>query len=663
MVITIKDRCRVCFTCVRECPAKAIRIEHGQAEIIVGRCIGCGNCVKVCSQKAKIAVSSINEVNTLLKSEQRVAACIAPSFPAEFQEVEYKKFVGMVRMLGFDYVTEVAFGAELVARKIRELLADTNDNRYISTSCPAVFGYVTRYFPELIDNLIPVVSPMVATARALRVLYGDDLKIVFFGPCIAKKSEGYSAELEGEINAVLTFEELDYLFENFSIINGNTSIYSAPESDFDPPHAQRGNLFPLGRGLLETAHIKEDLITGEVVSASGRKNFKDAIMEFSSGDADAKFLDLLCCDGCIMGPGMTTKAPLFRRRSMVSKYTRKAIRSRNPDKWVYYMDKFRNLDLSRTFSAFDQRMQVPNEERIQRILENIGKHTPDDELNCGACGYPTCREHAIAIDQGLAETEMCLPYSIETLHSAIQELGVSNQKLADTREALIQSEKMASMGQLAAGIAHEINNPLGVVLMYAHLLLEELEKNAEHREDLEMIVSHADRAKKIVADLLNFARENKVVYKEVNIAKLIQDCLKSLTISDTICVNTNFDQLSVTKAYFDREQMMQVFINLLTNALTAMPDGGELKITARDDDSRIYFEVSDTGSGIPVEIRKRIFDPFFTTKKTGEGTGLGLAIIYGIVKMHRGDVTVKSNNDINEGPTGTTFTVSLPKKF
>jgi signal transduction histidine kinase/ferredoxin len=662
MVTTVKDRCRVCFTCVRECPAKAIRIDHGQAEVIAGRCIGCGNCVKVCSQKAKVAISSIVEVNDMLKSESNVAACIAPSFAAEFSEMDYQKFVGMVRKLGFTYVNEVAFGAELVARGIREELALTKSKRYISTSCPAVFGYVKRYHPELLDALIPIVSPMVATARALRQLYGDDLKIVFVGPCIAKKSEAYSPELEGEIDEVLTFEELNHMFENYSITNGNSSIDSAEPSEFDPPHSKRGNLFPIGRGLLETAHIHEDLLTGEVISASGKRDFKEAIVEFGSGDTDAVFLDILCCDGCIMGPGMTTNDSLFRRRTLISKFAQRVVKARNPDKWIYYMDKFRDLDLSRDFTQFDQRMKIPDEKKIAEILKRMGKNSSDDELNCGACGYLTCREHAIAIEQGLAENEMCLPYTIEKLHNTIAELGVSNKQLANTREALIQSEKMASMGQLAAGIAHEINNPLGVVLMYAHLLMEEIQGNVENKADLQMIVEHADRAKKIVSDLLNFARESKVVINTVNIPDMLQSCVNSVQRPANIEIHVDTTGLTEKNAMFDREQMIQVFTNLMNNAITAMPGGGEINVKTNDKDDVIVFDVSDTGTGIPKNILPRIFDPFFTTKKAGEGTGLGLAIIYGIMKMHRGNITVKSNDDPKSGPTGTTFTVSLPKR-
>ena len=664
LISTIKDRCRVCYTCVRECPAKAIRIVGGQAEIIPERCIGCGNCVKVCSQKAKQVISSIPDVKKLLKSSEKIAALIAPSFPAEFYEIDYREFIGTIRAMGFKYVFEVAFGADLVAYKTKELVATSNGKRYISTPCPAVFEFVKRYHPELIKNLAPIVSPMVATARTVKKLYGDDLKIVFIGPCIAKKGEAYSDELKGEIDQVLTFNELHYLIEDFSISNGKSDKpYSIQPSDFDPPYAYRGSLFPISRGLLEAANIHEDLVNNEVISANGKSIFIDAILEFSSGEGDAKFLDVLCCDGCIMGAGMTTTAPLFRRRALVSDHVKKLLSTRNPEEWHQYLDKLKDLDLSRTFTPYDQRITSPSEAEIKKILAKMGKFKPEDELNCGACGYDTCREHAIAIYKGLAETEMCLPYTIEKLHKTIEELGVSNKQLEDTREALIQSEKMASMGQLAAGIAHEINNPLGVVLMYAHLLLEEIDakKDPDGYESLEMIAQHADRAKKIVAGLLNFARQNKVNLKTVDLTKVINNGLKGIQIPENIELKIK-NRLKDTLVDLDKDQIIQVFTNLVNNAITAMPNGGNLTIELSDDENFVIIKIADTGVGIPEENLSKIFEPFFTTKEVGKGTGLGLAIAYGIIKMHRGSIDVESNADPSCGPTGTTFTIKLPRK-
>ena len=218
---------------------------------------------------------------------------------------------------------------------------------------------------------------------------------------------------------------------------------------------------------------------------------------------------------------------------------------------------------------------MPSAEEVRRIMARMGKQNPEDELNCGACGYETCPEHAVAIYKGLAESEMCLPFTIEQLRRTVGELAVSNEKLASAREALVQSEKLATMGQLAAGIAHEINNPLGVVLMYAHILMEE-GGAPEMTEDLRMIVEQADRCKKIVAGLLHFARRNKVVRQTVNVKEMLESVLKTLCVPSNVRVEI-IDRLGdLPEADLDRDQMIQALTNLVSNAVTAMSvEGGK----------------------------------------------------------------------------------------
>ncbi len=656
LVSTIKERCRVCYTCVRECPAKAIRIADGQAEVIPGRCIGCGNCVRVCSQNAKQVLDSVDRVRALLAGTDPVAACVAPSFPAEFIEYPYRRFVGMVRALGFDHVNEVAFGADLVADRYRRLLERDREKRYIATSCPAVVAFVERYHPDLVDSLAPIVSPMVAVARALHELHGENLKIVFVGPCVAKKGEAASINLPEEVDAALTFIELERMFEEAELDAGTVEA-----SDFDPPHAGAGALFAISRGLLQAASIDEDLMTGEVVAADGRSGFVEAIKEFESGDLDARLLEILACNGCIMGPGTSCKAPLFSRRSRVSQHVRRTMAARDADACRAQMERLVDLDLSRTFTANDQRIPVPFGDEIEQIMARMGKFRPEDELNCGACGYDTCREHAVAIFKGLAENEMCLPHTIERLGQTVRELAVSHEQLASAQEALMQSEKLASMGQLAAGIAHEVNNPLGVVLMYAHLLLEEAPGESEMREDLGTLAREADRCKKIVSGLLNFARQTRVVLQPADIAELAGKCMLALQAPDSVTVNVERSGED-TVAEVDADQITQVLTNLVTNAFAAMSDdGGDVTVRVEGGDEDVRLVVADSGHGIPQENLNKIFEPFFTTKQMGKGTGLGLAVTYGIVKMHRGDVSVESNADPDAGPTGTTFTVSLPR--
>jgi signal transduction histidine kinase/iron only hydrogenase large subunit-like protein len=640
---------------VRECPAKAIRIQQGKAEVLPERCVGCGNCVKVCNMQAKEVLGSIAPVQALLAGADRVCAMVAPSFPAEFTDIEPRTLTGMLRNLGFDCVADVSFGADLVAERYRRLLEENPGGRYIAVNCPALVMYVEKYHPALVPFLAPVVSPMVAAARVMRRLHGDDLKVVFVGPCIAKKAECDDESLEGEIDAVLTFAELRTMFAGSGITPD-----SAEPGDFDPPHSGLGILFPIASGMLQAADIEEDLAAGEVVNASGRQAFVDALDELDTGGMDLRLLEILCCNGCVMGAGMTTRDQRFRRRSNVSAYARDHLAHMNFSRWHVAMERFRGLDLSRGFTPDDMRMKRPSPGELEPILERLGKSRPEDELNCGACGYSTCRDHAVAIYDGLAETEMCLPATIDQLRSALADLASSHSELESAREALQHAEKMATMGQLAAGIAHEVNNPLGIVLMYSHMLLEDCRAGSPEGEDLRMIAEQADRCRKIVSGLLDFARQNKVLHQLTDLRELASRCLSMVTIPEGVQASVE-DRTADPMAEVDPDQMTQVVTNLLSNSIAAMEGGGRLTVILEGDERSVHVSVADTGTGIPVHIRDRIFEPFFTTKSIGRGTGLGLAVTYGIVKMHRGAVAVESNADPAAGPTGTTMRVTVPR--
>ncbi len=656
LVTTIKERCRVCYTCVRECPAKAIRVADGQAEVMVERCIGCGNCVQVCGQHAKKVYDSIPQVEALLDSADRVAAIVAPSFPASFVDWEHTQVTGLMRGLGFDYVFEVAFGADLVAERYRDLLQRDDDRRYIATSCPAIVAYIRHYYPELTSALAPIVSPMTAMARVVHRDHGDDVKVVFIGPCIAKKEESAASEM-ADVDAALTFEEVQQMARDRNLTKANVDT-----SDFDPPYGGLGALFPISRGLIQSARLQEDLTRDDIISTDGRLGFVEAVKEFDAGHCKPRLLEVLACQGCIMGPGIPNGEPLFRRRHRVSKYVRNRLETTDLEDWHREVERFADLDLSQSYVPDDQRLPDPTDEQLDAILAELGKKCVEDELNCGACGYETCREHAVAIYKGLAENEMCLPFMIEKLRETVESLAQSKEKLAQTQETLMHAEKLASMGQLAAGIAHELNNPLGVILMYAHLVLEDYGvEDKEMRDDLQMLAQQADRCKNIVAGLLHFARQHKTALILVDIRRFIEDTLKLMTIPSSINVTIKHEG-GPYYAQMDRDQITQVLTNLIGNAIHAMPDGGDLTVGFGGDEDELRLYVKDTGAGIPKENLKRIFEPFFSTKESGKGTGMGLAVSYGIIKMHRGNMSVVSNAEPDQGPTGTTFTVTLPRR-
>jgi len=653
LVYTIKELCRTCYTCVRECPARAIRIVGGQAEVITEKCIACGNCTKVCSQGAKVFVNTVDLVRKVLARPGKRAAIIAPSFPAEFHDVpDYQKVVGMIRALGFDYVSEVSFGADLVAHRYRNLISEAGARNYISSDCPAIVSFIRFYHPDLTPELIPVVSPMVAMARVMRKKYGDDLSLVFIGPCVAKKAE------TAEVDAAITFIELREMLEQSGISQENSGA-----SEFDPPLGGRGAIFPVTRGLLQTAGVNDDAITGNIIAAEGRIGFQEAIKEYEQGMIGGQHLELLCCEGCIMGPGMSKGGKQYNRRAQVSSYAQKKMSDLDMEEWRRNLELYDRLDLSVRYRPEDKRQLIApdDDEEVRQVLASMGKVTDKDHLNCGACGYDTCYDHAIAIIKGLAEEEMCLPYTIEKLHKSVQDLALSNAKLTTMQNALKQSEKLAHMGQLSAGIAHELNNPLGVVIMYSNILLDEAKEEDPVREDLQLIVEQAARCKKIVGGLLNFARKNQVNHQFIDIRKLTESSITGVVFPDNVRAVIE-DRTTSPDASIDSEQMTQVLTNLFRNAIDAMPDGGTLTVTLEDTPSDVVFIISDTGTGIKEEDKPKIFEPFFTTKGLGRGTGLGLATTYGIVKMHKGQIIVESNGDPAKGPTGTTFRIILPRR-
>lgn len=649
LVYTVKNLCKVCYTCVRECPVKAIRIINGQAEVIPERCIACGNCVKVCSQGAKVYRRSKAEVLEILEDNKISVACIAPSFPAEFDEIEdYRILVGMIRKLGFDRVVEVSFGADLVAAGYRKIFDKPANRPVITSDCPAVVNYIEHYHPGLVEYLAPLASPAMAVAEVVKAKYGANLNMVFIGPCIAKKAESAS------FSENLTFAELREMFGEAGICPDPVNI-----SDFDEPLSGRGSFFPVNHGLITSINRTEGFGKGEVITAEGKTRMMEAVKNFEQGELRDQHLELLCCDGCVQGPGMTRKNATFLKRKRISEYVSQKLDGLDIPNWEREIKLYSTIHLGRTFSASDQRIEEPCEEAVNEVLHSMGRREESDMLNCGACGYETCRDHAVAVVKGLAEAEMCLPFAIEKLHESVADLNISNRKLADTRQALKQSEKLASMGQVSAGIAHELNNPLGIITLYSSILRDELGEGSQLSEDISIINEQAERCKKIVGGLLNFARKNQVKPEDCNIIEFLLSSFKSVIIPPEVKLTFKHN-IADPLIRIDRDQMMQVLTNLLRNSVEAMPDGGKLCVELSEDSGDIILVIKDSGTGISEQDMEKIFTPFFTTKDVGKGTGLGLPLAYGIVKMHKGKINVASNADPGAGETGTTFTISIP---
>ena len=401
VISTIEARCRDCYKCIRNCPVKAIRVSLGHAEVVDERCIKDGRCVLVCPQDAKKIQNDLPRVQELLRGEDPVVVSLAPSFVAAFSEGTEGQIVAALKKLGFQEVRETAEGAEWVAKEHTRLLSEGRKN-IISSSCPAINALIYKYYPQYVSYLAPVVSPMIAHARLIRQEYGK-VKVVFIGPCIAKKAEVEEEEVKGEVDAVLTFEELKTWFQE-----ENISLSALEEEETGLSSVEWGRAFPVEGGLLKTASLDTGILSKEVMVITGIDRCRQFLDDLENARSSFEMVEMMSCEGgCIDGPVLQSLLSPYERRKKVIDYTEKAKMVYNPPP----EKKFISLpSFSRDFVPHPvPRPEVPEEE-IKRILSLTGKFSPQDELNCGACGYNTCREKAQAVYQGMAEAEMCIPF-------------------------------------------------------------------------------------------------------------------------------------------------------------------------------------------------------------------------------------------------------------
>ncbi len=432
-------RCTQSYACIRACPVKAIttRSKDGMPVVNHSRCIGCGSCLYVCAADAVSHISELEETVELLESDNKTAAIVDPTISGEFPDItDYRKFVEMIRKLGFDYVNEVSFGVDLVARKYHDLLTNFKGKYYLMANCPSLVSYVEKFAPELTDNLAPIVTPMTAAAKTVRKNYGKDLKVVFIGPCLSAKHEARAHEGDGYVDRVLTFKELRDLFNRFKIKESKVEY-----SDFDAPIGYHGSLYPISKGIVEASKVDDSLLDGKVITVEEKMNMMDAVDEFNDHtESLKKHFNIFYHSGCLMGPGTTDQSNKYLRRTMVVDYVHKRLRDFDKKQWEKDMAKHLEIDLGRGFERDDQRLPQPNNEQLEEILKSLGKRL-EESAACNACGFRSCQDFAASISQGLSKPEMCLNYSIKNKQDYIKTLKNNNDKLKQQQESLIDKEK------------------------------------------------------------------------------------------------------------------------------------------------------------------------------------------------------------------------------
>ena len=384
-----KSNCKNCYKCIRHCPVKAIRFSANQAHIIGNECILCGQCFVVCPQNAKEIVDSTEKVRVLLQTGDPVVVSLAPSFIANYKGIGIASMRRALLKLGFAGVEETALGATIVKNEYERMLREESRDIVISSCCHSINLLIQKYFPAELEYLADVMSPMQAHCADIKKRM-PNAKTVFIGPCVAKKDE--ADYYEGLVDAVMTFEELTRWFKEERI---------TLEPELDQTEESRARFFPTTGGVLKTR--AQDAPGYRYLAIDGVENCIAALKDIENGKIHKCFIEMSACVGsCVNGPIMEKYD-----RSPVHDYISVAEYAGERD---FQVEQPSPMGLKKTFSMIERKLEMPSEHEIMTVLRQMGKFKTSDELNCGSCGYNSCREKAIAIWQGKAEPSMCLPF-------------------------------------------------------------------------------------------------------------------------------------------------------------------------------------------------------------------------------------------------------------
>ena len=398
-VFTRKADCRDCYKCVRECPVKAIKIEDNSAGIVDELCIHCGRCVEVCPVGAKKVRNDVPAVRQQIELGKKVVLSIAPSWRAEFKNLHVSQLIGALRMLGFSQISETAIGAQMVSQAVAELIDHSDQQLFLSTACPTVVDLICKYYPDYVRHLTPVISPLMAHARYLKSTAGENISVAFAGPCIAKKVE--SERYQETIAGALTFENLHEWLTDAGIDPYKITIDN--NSTFFPHPACEGGLYPIDGGMISGIRARLQKPNVEFMCFSGIDAITSAMRELDQLTPGRQiFIELLACGGgCVNGPVMKRReATIIKRDSIFS----------HVDQAFHPGDQIGTLDISAKFSTSPIQIRRHSENVVRAALQRVGKTSSRDELNCGSCGYDSCRDFAEALLDGKAMENMCVSY-------------------------------------------------------------------------------------------------------------------------------------------------------------------------------------------------------------------------------------------------------------
>ena len=445
-VFTLENECQDCYKCVRHCHPKAIRIENGHAAVIPGACVACGECVRVCPARAKRIRRDVDRLPRLLESGRPVYASVAPSFVAAFPDWTLGRLAAALRSVGFAGVSETAHGAQLVSAATAEFLRDHPHGLWLSSACPASVDYVRKYHPALAPRIVPVDSPVLAHAKALRRAYGADAAVVFFGPCAAKKNE--ADRDPAALDLACTFPNLVEFLESRGVVEPPDE-----EAELALGPAQEGRLYSFEGGMNET--LRDPAAPpARLLAVSGLAQIDRLCRASAPAEGAPVFVEMLACrGGCVSGPAMPPGGAAIDgivRTGELAGEPRSSVGREVP------------VDVSHAFPAEAAEAEAPDETAIRQALATVGKYVPEDELNCGACGYETCRDFAAALLAGKAETSMChtfLRKSFERKSSALVKYIPAGVVVVDSSLSIVESNHLFC--EIMGGEALRIFETLG----------------------------------------------------------------------------------------------------------------------------------------------------------------------------------------------------------
>jgi iron only hydrogenase large subunit-like protein/uncharacterized Fe-S cluster-containing protein len=407
-IYTVENDCMDCYKCVRNCPSKAIKITEHKSSIIDELCIYCGKCVSICPAGAKHIRDGVTRVKHLIKSGVPTIASIAPSFRADFHHLNDQEFIQRLYNLGFNYVSETALGAQIVTAHTQQFLEARNKGIYISSACPGVVELIKKYYPKYVVNIIPFLSPMLAHAKSLKKLVNKEYKTIFIGPCVAKKAE--ADKWPGLVDTAITFKELkDWMDEPCN--QDKQKSENKNHQQFYPFEANNGKLYAIEGGMINsftpnsTSHVLK-------LHFSGIDQIKKVLDGLDTIEHDAPvFLELLLCEGgCVNGPGCHSENNPVKNK--IDILFSKPIKPTKQQELPVHL----NIECD-YFGSKPIKLPHYSPAAIQEALNNIGKTRSEDELNCGSCGYNTCREFAVATLNGMAESNMCVSHLRKIAHN------------------------------------------------------------------------------------------------------------------------------------------------------------------------------------------------------------------------------------------------------